>query len=298
MTSLIRQIGVLTFSTPDTDAAVADLRESLGLQLLSIDPDFAQLSSNSRSCELAFVKGGETGVVSVGLEAANAAAVEEALRRVTSENFEVMRDTPRLPELERAFTFRTPFGPVFEVHTPVRRKAGPLHHHNPARLTRLDHCTMRTSDPQGFHDLVTKVLGMRLSDRTESFSNAWYRAGDGYHHTLSAGVGSGLHHYGFAARSVMDLADFADALAAKGRHLLWGLGRHGPGNNIFSYYRDVHGCIVEISTSMERVDVEDLRQPGIWTDAQRQDLMDLWGSTVPEGFAAKTTPFLTGKAKH
>lgn len=292
MTSLIRQIGVLTFSAPDPGAAAADLRHALGLRPKSGNADVVQVSSNSRRCEVAYIRGEEAGVVSVGLEAADAAAVDEALRRVQSEKLEVLRDKPRLDGVERSFTFRTPFGPVFEVHTPVPREEGPLYRYNPARLARLDHCTMRASDPQGFHDLVTKILGLRLSDRTENFSNAWYRAGDGYHHALSAGVGSGLHHYGFAARSIVDVADIADGLASEGRRLLWGLGRHGPGNNIFSYYRDPLGCIVEVSTSMERVDADELRPPGIWSEAQKQELMDLWGSKAPEGFAAKTTPFL------
>lgn len=295
MTTLIRQIGVLTFATPDPEAAAADLGQVLGLRLTSSDPNLSELTSNGRSCEVAYLPGEETGVVSVGLEAVDTSAVDEALRRVVSENLEVLRDVPRLPGVERSFTFCTPFGPIFEVHTPVPRAEVPLYHYNPPRLTRFDHCTLRSSDPQGFHDLVTKLLGLRLSDRTENFSNAWYRAGDGYHHALSAGTGSGLHHYGFAARSIMDVADIADRLASEGRRLLWGLGRHGPGNNIFSYYRDVLGAIVEVSASMERVDVDELRPPGIWTEAQKQELMDLWGSRAPEGFAAKTTPFLLTK---
>ncbi|MGV2181469.1 VOC family protein [Rhizobium rhizogenes] len=292
MTSLIRQLGVLTFSSANIDAVANDLRQTIGLERRSGSDDTAQLSSNARSCEINYVEGQEDGVVSIGFEAVDSAAVDEIIRRVRSENLDVVRDTPRLSDIEKSITFRTGLGPIFEVHSPVTRQRHRAHHYNPCRIERLDHCTTRTDDPQSFHDLVTRLMGLRLSDRTENFSNAWYRGADGYHHLLSAGIGSGLHHYGFAARSVIDMADLADMLAAKGKRLLWGLGRHGAGNNIFSYYRDPLGCIVEVSTSMERIDTDDLREPGIWSNADKQDLMDLWGSTAPDGFAAKTIPFV------
>ncbi|MBF2714125.1 oxidoreductase [Agrobacterium vitis] len=292
MTSLIRQIGILTFSSSDIDTVANDLQQTIGLRRRACGDNTVQLSSNARECEINYVTAKETGVVSIGLEATDAAAVDEIMQRLRSEDLEVVRDDSTVPGVERSVTFRTGFGPVFEVHTPVARINGQLHRYNPCRIARLDHCTTRTNDPQGFHDLVTRMLGLRLSDRTENFSNAWYRGADGYHHLLAAGIGSGLHHYGFAARSVIDIADLADTLAAKGRRLLWGPGRHGAGNNIFSYYRDPLGCIVEVSTSMEHIDVDDFREPGIWSDNDKQDLMDLWGSTAPDGFGTKTLPYV------
>jgi catechol 2,3-dioxygenase len=89
----------------------------------------------------------------------------------------------------------------------------------------------------------------------------------------------------------LDLASVADGLVLKGRHLLWGVGRHGPGNNIFSYYIDVNGTVVETSFGMERFD-ENPRDPGIWTEAELARVFDVWGTEPPAHYGTVLTPFV------
>ena len=83
----------------------------------------------------------------------------------------------------------------------------------------------------------------------------------------------------------------ADTLVAKDRTLLWGIGHHGPGNNIFSYYVDPNGCVVETSFGMERIDDDLTRQPGVWDADYDKRVLDLWGSKPPPTYAAMLTPF-------
>ena len=69
---------------------------------------------------------------------------------------------------------------------------------------------------------------MKLSDRTSDGAFRWFRAQDGFHHTIAMGRGaSGLHHYAFDLHSMQDLQRIADTLADKERALVWGPGRHG-----------------------------------------------------------------------
>jgi catechol 2,3-dioxygenase len=293
MTNLIRQMGYLIFTTPDTEASARDLTDILGLRVSSRSEKAILMSSNARQCEVAYFSADRSGIRAVGLEALDNMAVEEVLRRVRSENLDVLSDTPSVPGVERAVRFRTPFGPIIEVHTPSFRDTSPQHLRAPIRAKRLDHVNLRANDTRGFHDLLTGVLGMRLSDRTEDFGRAWYRCADGVHHTVAAGTGSGLHHYGFETHSVLDLVAVADTLAAKGRALLWGLGRHGPGNNIFSYYLDPAECVIEASFGMERIDNDLLHKPGVWDSDYENRVLDLWGSKLPASYsAASLTPFV------
>lgn len=292
MPSLIRQMGYVVVATPKLEACAADLTDIVGLQIRGRTDTTILMSSNARQCEVAFMQAQGPGIRAVGLEAVDRAAVEEVLRRAKSENLTILNDTPSVPGIDRAVRFRTPFGPIFEVHTPSPRDTAPQHTRLPIRARRLDHVNLRVNDPRGFHDLLTGTLGMRLSDRTEDFGRAWYRAADGFHHTVAAGIGSGLHHYGFDAPSVSDLVGVADTLVARERTLLWGIGHHGPGNNIFSYYVDPMRCVIETSFGMERIDNDLTRQPGVWDADYDKRVLDLWGSKPPPDYAAMLTPFV------
>jgi len=291
MHSLIAQMGYIVIATPDLEAAAEDLVDILGLRISGRFDDRILLSSNSRSCEVAFVHSHYRGIRAVGLEAPDVAAVDEIARRVTSEGCTILDDKPSIPRVKRAVRFRSLFGPILEVHTPVARESLKPMNDPGVHARRLDHVNIRVSDPHAFHEFTTKVLGMRLSDRTDDYSRAWYRAGDGFHHTIAAGPGEGLHHYGFDAYSILDLAAVADGLVLKGRSLLWGVGRHGPGNNIFSYYIDTNDTVVETSFGMERLD-ENPRDAGVWTDSALARVFDVWGSTPPSHYSSALTPFV------
>lgn len=292
MTSLIRQMGYVVVATPHVAAAESDIADILGLHTTVRDEKFVLMSSNTRQCDVAYMPAPAPGIRAVGLEAMDVATVDEVLRRAKSENLAILSDRPSISGIERAVRFRTPFGPIFEVHTPSPRNAGAVRERPPIRAKRLDHVNLRVNDPRGFHDLLTTMLGMRLSDRTEDFSRAWYRGADGFHHTVAAGVGEGLHHYGFDAHSVLDLVGVGDTLVSKGRTLLWGIGHHGPGDNIFSYYIDPNGCVVETSFGMERIDNDALREAGVWDSDYDKRVLDLWGSKPPANYAGQLTPFV------
>lgn len=292
MTQLIRQMGYVVIATPDPQGSARDLSDMTGVHVTHSTPDAVYVSSNARACEVAYLRDERRGIRAVGLEAMDEAAVDEIYRRAKSEGLNILGDAPLISSVKRAVRFAAPFGPIIEVHTPVERQdVGPTIA-NGKRVRRLEHVNMRATDPRAFHDLVTGLLGMKLSDRTNNYERAWYRAADGFHHTFAAGPGNGLHHYAFDAHGLIDLAGVADALVTKGRSLLWGLGRHGPGNNLFSYYLDPNGCVVEVSSGLERIDNDDLYEPGNWAFDSSSNVLDRWGSTPPEAYGKAITPFV------
>lgn len=292
MKHLIRQMGYVVIAVPDPERSARDLSDITGVRITHRAADAVFVSSNARFCDVAYVKGDAHGIRAVGLEAMDEAAVDEVTRRARSEGLDILSDIPSLPRVKRAVRFATPFGPIFEVHTPVERLSIAPAALNGKRVRRLEHVNLRATDPRGFHDLVTRLLGMKLSDRTTQYERAWYRAADGFHHTFAAGPGNGLHHYAFDAHGFGDLAGTADALVEKGRSLLWGLGRHGPGNNLFSYYLDPDGCVVEVSFGLERIDNDDLYEPGNWPFDSASNVLDRWGSKPPEAYGRAITPFV------
>lgn len=292
MTHLIRQMGYVVIATPDPDGSARDLADMTGVRISHRGTDAVYVSSNARFCDVAYLRENRSGIRAVGLEAIDEAAVDEVYRRAKSEGLTILADSPLLSKVKRAVRFATPFGPIIEVHTPIARDDVAPAAGNSRRVRRLEHVNLRASDPKGFHDLATRLLGLRLSDRTTNFERAWYRCADGFHHTFACGPGSGLHHYAFDAHGLYDLAGVADALVAKGRNLLWGIGRHGPGNNLFSYYLDPNGCVVEVSFGLERIDNDAIYEPGNWEFNSSSNVLDRWGSQPPESYGKALTPFV------
>jgi catechol 2,3-dioxygenase-like lactoylglutathione lyase family enzyme len=294
MKPLIRQMGYVVVATPDPQGSARDLSDIVGLRIASEKAGAVYLTSNAKACEVAFVKGDRPGIRAVGLEAIDESAVDEILARSKADNLEILSDVPLVDCAKRAVRIRTPFGPILEVHTAVERQQhrGPNLLSHGHHVRRLDHVNLRANDPRAFYDFMTSFMGMKLSDRTTNFERAWYRAEDGFHHTIAAAPGEGIHHYGFDAYGVVDLASVADNLVVRGRELLWGVGRHGPGNNIFSYYLDPNGVVVEVSYGMERIDNDDVYVPGNWAFDSKSNVLDLWGSKPPEQYGRALSAFV------
>jgi len=61
-----------------------------------------------------------------------------------------------------------------------------------------------------------------------------------------------------------------------GHTLLWGPGRHGAGDNTFSYFNDVSGNVIEYTTELDLIVDEDAWQPRAWESTREQS--DRWGT--------------------
>ena len=54
---------------------------------------------------------------------------------------------------------------------------------------------------------------------------------------------------------------------------IWGIGRHGPGNNLFSYYEDPAGNLFEIYAELEQVpDDEAPSEVRFWGPEHKGDI--------------------------
>jgi Glyoxalase/Bleomycin resistance protein/Dioxygenase superfamily. len=284
MTYLIRQMGHVVISSPDPMGAATDLCETVGLRITDTDGDAVYLSSNDRHHEVTYVKGkGEA--VCIGLEAVSEAAIDELYSRAKTDGLEILADTPIGKGYDRALRFKAPGGSIFEVHTPIKRDQSRFHNTVGARPRRIEHINAFAPDTLAFGDFCTETLGMKLSDKTSDDGFRWYRAQDGFHHTIAMGTGeTALHHYAFDLYSMQDLQRIADNLADKERALVWGPGRHGAGENVFTYYADPHGCLVENSIEMRHIDNDATYEPGVWEINEGFRWVNLWGTPPTPDF--------------
>lgn len=289
MSYLIRQMGHVVISSPDPEAAAQHLSDVVGLRITERDGDSVYLSSNNRHHEVTYVKG-EAAVLACGLEAVSAEAVDEVMARAKSDGLTILSDAPMGKLYDRAVRIVAPGGSIFEIHTPIARTephryiggGGP-------RPKRIEHMNSFSGDTAAFGEFCEKVLSMQLSDRTSDDGLRWYRAQDGFHHTIAMGTGPEmLHHYAFDHHSMEDLVRIADNLTIKDEAMVWGPGRHGAGSNIFTYYADPHGCIVENSVEMAHIDNDAVYHPRAWdiSEGLAGRWLNQWGTPPTPGFLA------------
>jgi len=225
--------------------------------------------------------------VALGLEAVSAEAVDEVYKRAKSDGLTIVSDKPIGRCYDHAVTIVAPGGAVFEIHTPIARNQPERYIGGGPRPRRIEHINAFSPDTAAFGDFCAKTLGMKLSDRTADDGFRWYRGADGYHHTIAMGPGaSALHHYAFDLHCLEDISRIADNLALKSRSLVWGPGRHGAGSNIFTYYSDPHGCLVENSIEMARIDNDAVYEPRSWdiSEGLNGRWINQWGTPPTAGF--------------
>jgi catechol 2,3-dioxygenase len=175
------------------------------------------------------------------------------------------------------FTFEDPEGRI------VRVLAEDARHHDPAdapdRPRRLAHVVLNSADAARAADFYGEALGFRLSDQTRTMH---FIRCNRDHHSLAFARGSAatLNHVAFEMPDLESVMRGAGRLRDHGHPIEWGVGRHGPGNNVFAYFVGPGEVVVEYTAEVQQVD-DGYRvgTPDDWTWPPGRT--DRWGITMP-----------------
>jgi catechol 2,3-dioxygenase len=177
-----------------------------------------------------------------------------------------------------AFTVTDPQGStiVFGVATP---SIDPSPASTPA--ARLQHLALRSTDPAALLLFYRDTLGFVVSDRVVDDAGrlrACFLRTDAEHHALALFDSPERRHdhLSFETTDWTALRDWADRMGTMRIPIVWGVGRHGPGNDVFFMVRDPDGNLAEISAELE-VCVP-ARTEGVWPHEQRT--LNLWGAAI------------------
>lgn len=254
MNDLIARLGYVSVNVNNFEECVDDIQGVMGARLVENDGNRALFAVNRRHAEYILTRADKNELRAVGLEAYDKASVDAVAARAERAGMKIVTREPSLKVIDHAVTVRTVEGHVFEVHTPM-----PLTHylrHEGAGIHPrcMDHVNLKANDPEAVGTQLQEVFGLRLSERTEGREISWYRAGDGRHHTVGIMKGpSGMHHVSWEFASFIDFQRLGDILGLRDRRISWGPGRHGPGDNLFSYYVDASGLMMECCAEMEHI---------------------------------------------
>jgi catechol 2,3-dioxygenase-like lactoylglutathione lyase family enzyme len=183
---------------------------------------------------------------------------------------------------DQAFSVRDPDGKLVVFGLAAQLSA--VAEEKPRLHGPLQHLALATHDPAALEAFYAGKLGFAVSDRVRNDQGeaitCWMRSNH-EHHTLACfrSRHRGIDHHSYEVGEWTKIRDWADHFGAQNIRLIWGPGRHGPGNNLFIFVADPDENWIEESAELEVVhDCLTKKWP------QEERTLNLW---VPRSCAAR-----------
>jgi catechol-2,3-dioxygenase len=187
---------------------------------------------------------------------------------------------PRLSKLAEGEgrSFRDPDGNLIVFTASFETIAPPSKAPAPAAS---QHFALRTSRLEEMQAFYRERLGFVVSDEVRDPAGelrACFLRTDKLHHCLAlfGAAISCFDHQSFETPSWNDIKHWGDHMASLQVPIVWGIGRHGPGNDVFFMVRDPDGNLAEISSEIEQCAPD--RPTGQWPHEERT--LNLWGKAI------------------
>jgi len=149
------------------------------------------------------------------------------------------------------FRFRTPDG------LPMSISSDSVQHPNVvvdrSRPTKISHVVLNSARTDDQVPFFIDVLGFKLSDSSHMMEFLRCSAD---HHSLAIfrNNGPSLNHVAYELPNIDGLMRGTGRLKQNGFDTAWGIGRHGPGSNVFSYFIEPNGFVAEYTTELDQLD--------------------------------------------
>ena len=144
----------------------------------------------------------------------------------------------------------------------------------------LQHLTFASEDVVSFQNFYENKLGFQVTDRVIKNNGelaTCFTTSNHEHHTIACFKSSkkGMDHHSYEAGDWNFIKNWCDHFASNNIKLMWGPGRHGPGNNLFVFIEDIDGNWIEISAELETVHGRPVKN---WPQEERT--LNLWGNAI------------------
>jgi catechol-2,3-dioxygenase len=149
-----------------------------------------------------------------------------------------------------------------------------------SRPVSISHVVFNTADLDATRRFYESVLDFKVSDWVEDFF-CFMRTGKA-HHTIAFARSrhSSLNHVSFEVRGLDEFMRATGAMMRRGFDPVWGPGRHGAGDNTFSYFKDPGtGYVMEYTTALQLIDDEHGWTPKVYSNSPEDT--DQWGTSNP-----------------
>lgn len=276
----VTRVGHIALRVRDLDAAVDFQTGVLGLVESERRGRVAYLTCNERHHELILIESRRRGYDHIGLEVPDPEALEEVRSAAMRAGGEALGEVYEgEPGIDRAALVRGPTGHVYKLFCGMQTGAVPPPGDRPSRF---EHASVKARNLGPTERFLGDGLGFSFSDRMGRTASWWHCDADHHGMALIFGPRQELSHYAWSVPDLNAIGRVADRLAARERKLVWGPSRHGPGNNLFIYFKDADGALVECCADLAAMppfgDYEPKRWPGGFGAINR------WGGPPPPRF--------------
>lgn len=175
------------------------------------------------------------------------------------------------------FVVREPQGSTLEFVFGDKTKAERIVPNVPLRLA---HVNINSSDIEALTTFYRSALGFRLTDRSKMMA---FLCCNSDHHSvvLAEADVNGLNHIAFQMPDLESVMRGSGRVKDAGYPIGWGVGRHGPGDNVFAYFVDPTGVVIEYTAEVLQVDNNySFRGPSEWVWPPGRT--DHWGIAPPK----------------
>ena len=240
---------------PDLDKAAAFYRNVWGLEdVVSTADTLHMRGTGAEHHVLTLRQRPKATFLGVHFAAANHAAVNQLHDQVKAHGATITSAPGALPRDEGGgygFAMTSPEGqPVFVSADVDQLTVG---RQDRSRPTKLTHVVLNSSKTDAELAFFIEALGFRHSDSTDMME--FVRCTSDHHSlALVRTEGPSINHMAYEMPDIDGLMRGAGRMKQNGFNVEWGLGRHGPGNNVFTYFVEPNGFVTEYTTDVEQVD--------------------------------------------
>jgi catechol 2,3-dioxygenase-like lactoylglutathione lyase family enzyme len=240
---------------PDLDRSSDFYQKVWGLQEIAAEGDTIYLRGTGAEHHLvALRQRPKAALLAVHFSASDRVAVAALHAKAQSYGTDGLTELAELPRAAGGgygFRFRTPEGLPMAISANVAQHGDVIS--DRSRPTKLTHVVLNSAAIDDQTSFFKDLLGFRHSDSTDMMEFIRCCAD---HHSIAfaRGNGASLNHMAYEMPNFDGLMRGAGRMKQAGFNIEWGVGRHGPGNNIFTYFVEPNGFVTEYTTEVEQVD--------------------------------------------
>lgn len=278
--TMVSRVGHMAHRVRNLDAAVEFQQDVLGLVETERVGRVSYLTCNGRHHELILIEAPERGYDHIGLEVPDPTVLEQVRSGIAAAGGELIGSTfDGEPGIDRAALLRGPGGHVYKVFCGME-EGGDLAPGD--RPTKFEHVSVKARGLGRTERFIQQGLGFKFSDRLGRTASWWHCDADHHGMAIVFGPRPELSHYAWSAPDLNAMGRIADRLCARGRKLIWGPSRHGPGNNLFIYFHDEDGAMIEVCADLALMPPEGDYQARQWPGGL--GAINQWGGPPPPKF--------------
>ena len=278
----LRSLRSVALGVTDPVASRDFYHEVWGLSTVDEDGDrFWLRASGSEHHVLRLEQAEQNSLGRITFSVASRTEIDEAARRLQKAGIPLLREPgPLDDDAAGGYGLRLvdPEGRCIELSTEIFAVASQEPAGRRAVPRKVAHVVLNTTDIERVAEFYVQVLGFRISDWSER-QMAFLRCNNDHHViALNQAPWPSINHVAYEMSSIDHFMRGIGSLKHHGIAPQWGPGRHGPGDNTFSYFTDPAGLVCEYTSEVAQVE-EDAWLCRTWP--RTPELSDQWGTAGP-----------------